>query len=235
MTLGSRRTIGLAMSMCLGAATAWSQTTAPGPQCPQTTNALYSRLRSVPLDPQRVYHVRDGAIDRPNLRIDLDDGTLAFTEDICGRITGAFFEGEGEILLRPPNRMERGSLALFTGMAILEEQFTSGYFRFNDDTAAVLERSLSPTSEGAEFIKEWSDTSRILAEFDALRLLLDFSHFLPAPSGNDNSKESDRKFPHLLRAHLLGKKLGAFEVLWDAGNAEPLWAGQPRLKDGTPF
>jgi len=182
MTLGSRRTIGLAMSMCLVAATAWSQTTAPGPQCPQTTNALYSRIRSVPLDPQRVYHVRDGAIDRPNLRIDLDDGTLAFTEDICGRITGAFFEGEGEILLRPPNRMERGSLALFTGMAILEEQFTSGYLRFNDDTAAVLERSLSPASEGAEFIKEWSDTSRILAEFDALRLLLDFSHFLPLPA-----------------------------------------------------
>src|SRR5216683_886262 len=197
----SRWMIGLAW--WLVAAAAQAQPTGASTQCPQTTSALYSRIRSVPLDPQRVYHVRDGAIDRPNLSIDLDDGTLAFTEDICGRITGAFFEGEGEILLRPPNRMERGSLALFTGMAILEEQFTSGYFRFNDDTAAVLERSLSPTSEGAEFIKEWSDTSRILAEFDALRLLLDFSHFLPAPGGNDNSKESAGKFPHLLHAHLL--------------------------------
>jgi hypothetical protein len=185
----------------------------------------------VGLDPQRVYHVRDASLDRPNLHIDFDDGTLAFTEDICGRITGAFFEGEGEVRLRPPNRGERGSLALFTGMAILEEQFSSGYLRFNDDTAAVLQPFLTPSAEGAEFIKEWSDASRTLAEFDALRLLLDFSHFLPVAGGSD----PDRKFPPLLHAHLLGKKLGSFEVFWDASAAEPLWAGQPRVKDSTLF
>ncbi|MGD1214524.1 MAG: M1 family aminopeptidase [Terriglobales bacterium] len=225
----SRRMIGLAG--CLVAATAWAQATGAGAQCPQTTSGIYARIRSVGLDPQRVYHVRNASIDRPNLHLDFDDGTLAFTEDICGRITGAIFEGEGEIRLRPPNRVERGSLALFTGMAILEEQFTSGYLRFNDDTAAVLQRFLTPAPEGAEFIKEWSDTGRSLAEFDALRLLLDFSHFLPAPGGN----EPERKFPPLLHAHLLGKKLGGFEVFWDAAGAEPLWAGQPRLKDGILF
>ena len=156
--LRSRRMIGLAW--WLVAATAWARAAGPSLQCPQTTSGLYARIRSVGLDPQRVYHVRDASIDRPNLHIDFDDGTLAFTEDICGRITGAFFEGEGEVRLRPPNRVERGSLALFTGMAILEEQFTSGYLRFNDDTAAVLQRFLTPAPEGAEFIKEWSDTSR---------------------------------------------------------------------------
>ena len=232
MTLGlvrSRRMIGLAW---------WLATVAPcalaaGPslQCPQTTSGLYARIRSVGLDPQRVYHVRDASIDRPNLHIDFDDGTLAFTEDICGQITGAFFEGEGEIRLRPPNRVERGSLALFTGMAILEEQFTAGYLRFNDDTAAALQRSLTPAPEGAEFIKEWGDASRTLAEFDALRLLLDFSHFLPPAGGSD----LDRTFPPLLHAHLLGKRLGSFEVFWDAAGAEPLWAGQPRTKDGVLF
>jgi hypothetical protein len=225
----SRWMIGVAW--CLVAAAAWAQAAGAGAQCPQTTVGLYARIRSVGLDPQRVYHVRGASIDRPNLYLDLGDGTLAFTEDICGRITGAFFQGEGEILLRPPNRAERGSLALFTGMAILEEQFTSGYLRFNDDTAAALQRFLSPAPEGAEFIKEWSDTSRTLAEFDALRLLLDFSHFLPASGGN----EPDRKFPPLLHAHLLGKKLGGFEVFWDAASAEPLWAGQPRVKDGILF
>jgi Peptidase family M1 domain len=202
------------------------------PSCPQTTSTLYARIRSVSLDPQRVYSVRDASIDRPNLHIDLDDGTLAFTEDICGRITGAFFEGEGEIRLRPPNPAERGSMALFTGMAILDEQFTAGYFRFNDDTAAVLRPSLLPASEPAEFIKNWNDTSRTLADFDALRLLLDFSHFLPAAA---HGNEPDRNFPPLLHAHLLGEKLGSFEVFWDAELAEPLWAGQPRMKDGVPF
>ena len=203
----------------------------PSPDCPQTTSALYARIGSVGLDPQRVYHVRGATIDRPNLHLDFDDGTLAFTEDICGRITGAFFEGEGEIRLRPPNRVERGSLALFTGMAILEEQFTSGYLRFNDDTALVLHSFLTPEPEGAEFIKEWSDMGRVLAEFDALRLLLDFSHFLPAQDG----KQSDPKFLTLLHAHLLGKKLGGFDVFWDAAGSEPLWAGKPRVKDSVLF
>jgi hypothetical protein len=224
-----RRMIGFAWWLL--AAGACAHAAEPGPQCPQTTSALYARIRTVELDPQRVYHVRDASIDRPNLHIDLDDGTLAFTEDICGRITGAFFEGEGEIRLRPPNRVERGSMALFTGMAILEEQFTSVYLRFNDNTAAVLQPSLSPAQEGVEFLKEWSDTSSVLAEFDALRLLMDFSHFLPAAGGG----EADPKFPALLHAHLLGKKLGGFEVFWDATNPEPLWAGQPRVKDGVLF
>jgi hypothetical protein len=223
------RMIGLAW--WLTAVAPWAVAAGPSLQCPQTTSGLYARIRSVGLNPQAVYHVRDASIDRPNLRIDFDDGTLAFTEDICGRITGAFFEGEGEVRLRPPNRVERGSLALFTGMAILEEQFTAGYLRFNDDTAALLQRSLTPAPEGGAFIKEWGDASRILAEFDALRLVLDFSHFLPSTGGSD----PDRKFPPLLHAHLLGKRLGGFEVFWDAAGAEPLWAGQPRAKDGIVF
>ena len=222
----------IALAWWLAAVAPCALAAGPSLQCPQTTSGLYARIRSVGLDPQRVYHVRDASIDRPNLHIDFDDGTLAFTEDICGRITGAFFEGEGEIRLRPPNRVERGSLALFTGMAILEEQFTAGYLRFNDDTAAALQRSLTPAPEGAAaFIKEWGDASRILAEFDALRLLLDFSHFLPPTGGSD----PEREFPPLLHAHLLGKRLGSFEVFWDAAGAEPLWAGQPRTKDGITF
>jgi len=216
--------IGLA---CLTALTAWSQ----DPHCPQTTNALYARIRSVALDPQHIYHVRNATIDRPGLHLDFDDGTLAFTEDICGRITGALFEGEGEIRLRPPNRVERGSLALFTGMAILEEQFTSGYLRFNDDTAAVLQPFLKPEPEAPESAKRWDETSRALAEFDALRLLLDFSHFLPTAGKADAA----RQFPPLLHAHLLGRKLGGFDVFWDAASPESLWAGQPRVKDGVIF
>jgi hypothetical protein len=207
---------------------AFASTSTP---CPQTTSALYSRIRSVGLDRQHVYRVREASIDRPNLHLDFEDGTLAFTEDVCGRITGAFFEGEGEIRLRPPSRRERGSLTLFTGMAILEEQFTAAHLRFNDDTAASLKPFLSPAPEGAEFIKQWDGMARELAEFDALRLLLDFSHFLPVSGGN----ESLQKFEPLLHAHLIGKKLGAFEAYWDAATPEPLWAGQPKVKDGVLF
>src|SRR5258707_4027658 len=232
----------IGLAWCLLAATAWAEAGGPSLQCPQTTGGLYARIRSVGLDPQRVYHVREASIDRPNLHLDLDDGTLAFTEDICGRITGAFFEGEGEIRLRPPSPVERGSMALFTGMALLEEQFSSGYLRFNDDTAAVLQRYSTPAPEGAEFIKEWDDTSRTRAEFNALHLHLDFSHFFPDDGGREPAPkrrpplyEPDRQFAPLLHAHLLGKKLGAFEVFWDAAGTEPLWAVQPRVSVGNLF
>ncbi len=221
----------LVLACSLLASVAFAQSVSGDANCPATTTALYARIRSVGLDPQRVYRVRNASIDRPNLHLVLDYGTLAFTEDICGRITGAFFEGEGEVLLRPPNRVERGSMAFFTGMAILEEQFSSAYFRFNDDTAANWQPDLLPVFDGSEFTKQWNDMSRNLAEYDALRLLLDFSHFLPTPGG----KEPAQEFPRMLHARIQGKKLGNFELFWDVTTVEPLWAGQIRLREGIPF
>ena len=216
---------------CLLGAVGHAQPPTTAATCPQTTAALYSRLGSVGLDERRVYRVREATLDRPNLHLDLDDGTLAFTEDICGRITGAYFEGEGEVRLRPPNQVERESMALFTGMAILDEHFSSAYLRFNDDTAGVLRPFLSPAADASDFVKQWNETSRNLAGSDALRLLLDFSHFLPTLDG----KEATREFPRFLHGHLLGRKLGAFEVFWDGGTAEPVWAGQTRTKDDVLF
>ncbi len=59
-----------------------------------------------------------------------------------GRITGAFFKGDGEILLTPPTEVERRSMSLFTGMAILEERFATAYFRFDDDVPDELKADL---------------------------------------------------------------------------------------------
>lgn len=220
------------MGFALLAGAAGAQTAAPGPACPQTAAALYERLSSIRLDEQQVFHIRGGVIDRPSLHLDFDDGTMAFTEDICGRITGAYFEGEGEVRLRPPNRVERESMALFTGMAILDEQFTSAYLRFNDDTASQLRPYLSPAEDQQDFVKEGQAATQGLASLDTLRLLLDFSHFLPVQQGREAPRPD---FPHLLHAHLLGSNLGAFEVYWDAGIAEPLWAGQIRRNGAIPF
>lgn len=201
------------------------------PHCLQTPDELYTRIRTIGLDPARVYSIRDASIDRPNLSLTFDRGTIAFTEDICGRITGAFFAGDGEILLQPPNRVERASLALFTNMAILEDRFSAGYLRFNDDTAERLRPFLSPALDGTALLNEWGETARRLAEYDAMRLMLDFSHFLPASS----HEESPPRFPPLLHAHLVSEKLGGFEVFWDAANVEPLWAGQAKAADGYEF
>jgi hypothetical protein len=79
--------------------------------------ALYLQLGQVGLNPALVYQVRGASLDRSAVHITLEDGTIAFTQDVMGRITGAFFEGEGEVLLTPPSDVERKSMGLFTGMA----------------------------------------------------------------------------------------------------------------------
>ena len=104
----------------------------------------YLQLRSVGLDKSRVYHIRDVTLERAAFHITFDDGTIAFTQDVAGHVTGAFFEGEGEVLLIPSNQAERASMTLFTGAAILEEKFVTGYFRFNDDTFAEMQPALRP-------------------------------------------------------------------------------------------
>jgi hypothetical protein len=150
---------------------------------------LYTQLRSVALDKGRVYHIRDAALDRNSLHILLQDGEIAFTADICGRITGAFFVGDGEVLLRPPNKIERASLALFTGMAILEEQFTTAYIRFNDETFDELKPALRPI-EGAELSAVWRNGFAVGGQRRAAAVV-DFSQFLP---GTAPSRRSSR-FP----------------------------------------
>ena len=89
--------------------------------------SLYRQLASVRLDPDRVFRVRDISIETHEIHLTFTDGLIAFTEPVNGVITGAYFQGEGEVLVLPPERVERESLALFTGNAVLEEKFTQGF------------------------------------------------------------------------------------------------------------
>jgi len=193
-----------------------------------TAESLYNQLSSVGLDQPRVFRIRDYSLDRADLHITFDDGTIAFTQDVAGRVTGAFFEGEGEVLLPPPTKGERASMALFTGSAILEERFITGYFRFNDDTYADMQSSLRPTQHTSEFVSEWGDASRRLASVDALRLFVSFSHLLPMKGVvNSPSSTSLPKTDQLLHARLQGRKLGTFDLFYDSTVSEQIWAGQP--------
>src|SRR5947209_3015496 len=79
----------------------------PAPLPSKPAEALYLQLHSVELDPTRVYEVRNAAVDYPKLHITLDDGKIGFTTDVFGNVTGAFFEGDGELLIVPPDQAER--------------------------------------------------------------------------------------------------------------------------------
>lgn len=193
-------------------------------------NSLYLQLSSVGLDESRVYHIRDLTLDRSAIHVTFDDGTIAFTKDVAGRVTGAFFEGDAEILLQPPNRVERASLALFTGSAILEEHFSTAYFRFNDDTFAELQPSLRHAENSREFVAEWDGTVRNLAAGDALRLLMTFSRSLPVGDAKASMTAVEPAAPDdtLFHAYLQGRKLGTFDVHLDQRADEQIWVGQTR-------
>ena len=201
-----------------------SAQSAPGDSPPRgPAETLYLQLRSVGLDKSRVYRIRETSIDRAAIHITLDDGTIAFTQDVDGHITGAFFEGDAEVLLTPPNHVERASMSLFTGAAILEERFATAYFRFNDDTFAELKPRLRPTEHAEEFVLQWNETARNLAPMDALRLLVGF---------NDSVPETAAKNVVLWHARLQGRKLGTFDLYYDSSADEQIWAGQSKVVQG---
>jgi Peptidase family M1 domain len=199
----------------------------------KAAEALYLELGKVGLDPARVYQVRGASLDRSSIQISLEDGTIAFTRDVMGRISGAFFQGDGEILLTPPNAVERKSMSFFTGMPILEERFETAYFRFNDDAFEQLRPDLRDTNDKQEFVQRWDSTAKNLANGDAIRLLVSFSQMLPVKgiAGPGTSAPGASAADRFLHARLQGAKLGIFDVFFDSTMAEQVQAGQARNAD----
>jgi len=226
--------VAAAMGLVICALAAVSASAAENPP-EKPAEALYLRLGKVGLDPERVYKVRGASLERSAVHISLEDGTIGFTQDVMGRITGAFFEGDGEVLLTPPNDVERKSMGLFTGMAILEEHFVTAYFRFNDDVAAELRPDLRATDKQQEFVDRWNETVSNLASPDAMRLLLTFSRMLPV-TGAISTEPAEPALPpgaedRFLHARLQGTKLGVFDVYFDSSAMEQVQAGQAKAAE----
>jgi len=211
-----------------------AQARRPGP-----AEVLYLQLSSVGLDPDRVFKVREASLDRAAIHITLEDGSIAFTKDVLGRITGAFFEGDGQVLLAPANEVERRSMSLFTGMAILEERFSTAYFRFNDNTAAELQPGLRAPENAQEFVARWDETARNLAKVDAMRLLASFSEMLPTAGGASAPSTAIRAADpddHMVHVRLQGNQLGVFDIVFDSTAGEQVEAGQSKTgEDGIVY
>jgi len=212
---------------------AWAQQRAaltPPPQIQPTTSAalvsgpvlpLYRALREVGLDPQRVFTIREADIEREDVHLWLNDGTIAFTQAVDGRITGAYFEGDGEVLIRPPDRMERASLGLFINAGVLEEKFSSAYLRFNDDTANELQQYLRPPEDAVDFVARNDSKARTLAEMDAMRLCISFTSAPAAAAAGEPPPIPDR----LLHARVAGEHYGVFDVFFDTRSPEQVVVG----------
>ncbi len=192
-----------------------SQTLSVSPT-PSTTAALYRQLRECGLQPGQTYRVRDASFDREDLHFSLSEGWLVLGEEIAGHVTSAVFVGEGEVLMIAPDRSERSSLGLFTGSAVLEEQFSSAYFRFFDDKLlADLAPGLRP-DKNPETAANNDAVAKQLAHLDALRILL----------GYINSPGHAAAGTAFLHARVNGLKRGNFDIFYDQSAAEQIAMGQ---------
>jgi hypothetical protein len=209
----------LALGLVLGG-TSLSQTaeqTAPS----QGAVALFHKILGPTFSPSDVHELRQVSIDREDLHISFSDGEIALVQSIDGHVTGAIFQGEGDVLLFPPNRAERTSLALFTKAAVLSQKFKTAYLRFYDDRLVdELRRGFRPATNPQEFIDKWQTTVDSLARADSLSLL----------QAMTNSGEAASNFIHLRVAETA---LGIFDVFFDTSSAEQIAVAQTaENKDG---
>jgi Peptidase family M1 domain len=191
---------------------------------PEKSDALdlHRQLQNARMDSSQVYFVRDVHLSRNGLNLYLNRGFIGFLAPVAGRVTGAAFTGDGEILLIPPNPVERRNLAQFIRSAVLEEHFTTAYFRFSDDTAAeLLAKAEKPDPDNPEqpagLVEQWEfATPSLNAEFSG-RVL------------EDMIGDPNRPFFY---ARLEGGNLGTFAASDDERAPEAIHVGSVRENEG---
>ncbi|HEY6273603.1 MAG TPA: M1 family aminopeptidase [Terriglobales bacterium] len=189
----------------------------------QAAAPLYRDLLNPTLNPEEVYRVRNVSLQREDLHVVFDDGTLGLIRAVDGHVTGAVFEGVGEILLVPPNRAERNSLALFTGSAVLEQRFESAYLRFfDDDLVKQLRAGFRGRDDDPDFVGRWEQPVKVLAPIDSLQIL----------EAITNASEPTLPYVHL---RLGGTQLGIFDVYFDPRALEQITVAQERLNGNIAF
>jgi hypothetical protein len=196
---------------------------------PRTASDLGRQIISAGLDPAECYRVRDIEITQDEARIYLTDGYLMFGKPVNGAPLTAVFSadtdgGDAEVLLLPPDRSERKSMAAYAGAPNLNEHFDQAAFIFTDATAqSLLEQVRTGGSKkfpdiGAILLARWgSVVSNLLTGFES-RVVLD----LLTPGVRKGFFE----------AVIQGRKLGNFDLVYDARAYEQLVAGQVTNRSG---
>lgn len=209
----------------------------PGPA--QTTTAtshtasnLAQQVLSASLNPAECYHVRDIEIHQQDVTFYLTEGYLIFGTPVNGAPISAVFStdvegGDGEVVLLPPDRAERQTLASFTGSPNLDEHFTNAVFFFTDAGARALAERIQkdPTAEkskemGLLMADKWNLTVTNLTTSFETRIVLDL--MTKGPSGQG-----------FFDATVRGRKLGDFDIVHDARAAEQIGAGKVEFRNGV--
>ena len=161
------------------------------------------------LDPGECYRVRDLHFAADRAKFFFTDGYLILGRQVSGQRVTAFFTtdvegGDAEVLLLPPNRAERQSLAAYTESPNLDEHFTTAFLLFSPEILAQFTEQIQSSGVrkapemGALLDSKYSAVARNIASSFDVRL----TWSLLAP-------ESNRGF---FEALISGKTLGNFDV-----------------------
>ena len=195
---------------------------------------LAEQIRHAGLDPDECYRVRDLSLFKEDLRLYFTEGYLLFGKPVQGRRLTALFSGEmpggdGELLVMPPTRSERLSLATFAGAPNLSEHFTFVVLVFSDDTADVLAEKvrsqprLRPSPEmGSVLAGRWDSVANNLAHSFGVRLVYDLLSDRPPSEG-------------FFYAAVQGRTHGNFDAVYDPLSPEQVQVGQIRFRDNRAF
>jgi hypothetical protein len=193
---------------------------------------LSRQAREAGLDADECYRVRDLRLAKEDARFYLTDGYLVFGRPVAGRVISAVFSGDveggdAEMLLMPPNRSERLSLANFTQSPNLNEHFRAGVMLFTDDTAKALGEAVRASGAakspemGALIKSTWDPVVRNLVSSFEVRLVMDLL-----------LGQADRGFFYTAVA---SQRLGNFDLIFDPCARDQIAIGQIAFRENRAF
>jgi hypothetical protein len=189
-----------------------------------TAADLGDEVQHVALDPSECYRVLDLNFNKEDVKIYLASGYLAFTKPTRGTRLGAVFVasaegGDADVLVRPPTRSERSSLATFTNSPNLDEHLKSAVFIFTDGSGDDLLAQLqnNPDSKkspemGGLIAEGWNSVlSNLISSFET-RVVYDVL--------------SNQRSTGIFYLAVSGKELDNFDVLYDPTSADQILLGK---------
>jgi len=179
------------------------------------------------IDPNECYRVTELEYSKEDLKIYFTEGFLAFAKPVNGIRPAAVFTseveaGDAELLLLPPTRGERLSLANFTESPNLEQHFKAAILLFTDSSGEELLARIQANGGqksaemGALLSDQYTGTFRnFTASFEA-RLVLDLL-------------SSNRRDGFFFMG-VSGTSLGTFDVSYDPTAASQIVVGQMKYE-----
>jgi hypothetical protein len=204
------------------------------PAAEGTAAGLDHRILEAGLDPAECYRVRDLRFDREDLHVYLTEGFLIFGKAVDGVRLSAVFSsdieaGDAEVLLLPPTRSERLSLASYAHTPNLSEHLNSAVLIFTDATYAELHQQILASGaprrdeeRGLLLAQTWDPVVRSLSSSFQIRLVTDLL---------TGSRPADGLF----YAAISGRKLGNFDVSYDPQAHQQIALGQVAFRQGQAY